>query len=1412
MKTTDLLVTGSFISRLRSGTANLFLAVFLFVLVLFVSGCDILNLLDPEDSAESEGVQSDAVPVAFTGIDVEEAATTTQLSLNFSSDISELTTDDITIITEPGGIAVSGLIKTNQPGVYTLVLAGVNAPGEIVVTVNKGGYRIEPASRAAPVYYASTVVPAMFTSLTADGTESTASTTELTLVFDKEISGLAVNDITITTADAVKGELVHTPGTPVYTLGLSDVTAPGEITVIVSRNSYKIEPMSRTVQASYVPLTTQAAFLYLAANGVANMTATTQLTFVFDKPVAGLTEDDITVTGLVGLTKGTLSLSGTTYTLPISGFTEAGLVMVAISKSGCAITPASKTVPVHYVPPTTQAAFLHLAANGAENTVTTTELTLVFDTPVSGLTEDDITVSGLTGLTKGVLGLSGTTCTLSVSGFTAAGTVTVTVNKSGCTITPASRTVQVHYVPPTTQAAFLHLTADGTANTATTTQLTLVFDKSVSGLTENDITVSGLFGLAKGALNQSGTTYTLPISGFTTAGTVTVAVNKSGCVITPTSHTVPVHYVPPTTQAAFLYLTANGTANATSTTELTLVFDKPVAGLTESDISVTGLSGLTKGVLSQSGTTTYILPVSGFTATGTATVTVNKSGYGFNPASQMVQVHYVPPVIQAEFLYLTANGTANMASTTHLTLTFNQSVAGLTANDITVTGLSGLAKGTFAQSGTTTYLLSVSGFTAAGSVTVEVNKSGYHFSPAAQMVQVYYVPPTVQAEFLSLTADGTANTATTTQLTLTFDKSVSGLTENDITVSGLTGLTKGPLSQNGTTYTLPVSGFTEGGSVTVTVNKSGYGFSPATRIVQVYYVTPSTQTEFLYLAANGTANTATTTQLTLTFDKSVSGLTENDITVGGLSGLTKGTLSQSGTTTYILPISGFTMPGTVTVTVSKSGYGFNPATRIVQAHYVTPVVFTDLTANGTANTVTTTQLTLAFDRSVSGLTENDITITGLYGLTKGTLSQSGTTYTLPISGFTAGGSVTVTVTKSGYNFSPAKIVQVHYVASVMFTNLTANGAANTTSTTWLALAFDQSVSGLTEDDITVTGLAGLTKGTLSLSGTTYTLPISGFTAAGTATVTVSKSGFHFNPVSKTVQVYFSTAEASGSIKAAFDISSMGTTGVVATFTALHDFIQNGGLVSEPDKIKLGDWIDLEGGLTVAAYAGEGGFSATNNAITASDLPFPGYVGKSLRLIVVGINSFRTKNGYTYPWTSPDHVVFQFQNLPTKHRMNPTNTNQGGYTASEMRKYLVAVGNQGGNFLTGLIAAGVPQSVLWAPARRVANGGYGSSGTTTINDLLWLPTEREMVGESSVLANSVASTYETAGNQARLEYYGDESQRRKFYDNSLQALHWYWLSSPNRSDGDLFCGIGHPGINGNAEANVAGGVAPAFCVR
>jgi hypothetical protein len=219
-------------------------------------------------------------------------------------------------------------------------------------------------------------------------------------------------------------------------------------------------------------------------------------------------------------------------------------------------------------------------------------------------------------------------------------------------------------------------------------------------------------------------------------------------------------------------------------------------------------------------------------------------------------------------------------------------------------------------------------------------------------------------------------------------------------------------------------------------------------------------------------------------------------------------------------------------------------------------------------------------------------------------------------------------------------------------------------------------------------------------------------------------------------------------------------------------------------------------------------------------------GKMQRLIVVGINSFNGKNN-----NNTQHVVFQFQNIPVRRRMNPKSennphgTNEGGYKESEMRKYLT------GNFLSGLTTtAGVPDGVLWAPAR-VLSAGQNGTGYDKVSDLLWLPTEREMfqggtgVHEDGKTLGPFSAYEETAENQARLEYYSSNESRVKVYkaNSGYPAVmltgtygpcgNWYWESSAHYGTGALsFCAVRTIGAAGNDGASVAGGCAPAFCVK
>ena len=185
----------------------------------------------------------------------------------------------------------------------------------------------------------------------------------------------------------------------------------------------------------------------------------------------------------------------------------------------------------------------------------------------------------------------------------------------------------------------------------------------------------------------------------------------------------------------------------------------------------------------------------------------------------------------------------------------------------------------------------------------------------------------------------------------------------------------------------------------------------------------------------------------------------------------------------------------------------------------TPVTFNGATANGSAMQ-STTELTLAFSQAINDLTADDITLSGVSGVLKGTLSESGSTYTLPISGFTSGGTLNVAAEKAGFTISGSpKTATIYYATSVTFVGVTANGSA-TQTTTELTFAFSQAIDGLTADDITLSGISGVQKGTLIGSGSTYTLPISGLTSGGTLNLAVEKSGFSINGSPKTVTIYY----------------------------------------------------------------------------------------------------------------------------------------------------------------------------------------------------------------------------------------------------------------------------------------------------
>jgi len=392
-------------------------------------------------------------------------------------------------------------------------------------------------------------------------------------------------------------------------------------------------------------------------------------------------------------------------------------------------------------------------------------------------------------------------------------------------------------------------------------------------------------------------------------------------------------------------ITANGNYSF-PTTQLTLTFDRAVPNLSASDITVTGA---TKGFLSGSGTIYYLSLTDIQVSSGqNITISLNKAGYLFTPSSKSVTVYKQPVMFS-----LSANG-SDTSNTTYLTLIFDRAVAGLSPNDITVQGAT---KGTLAQTtaNPNVYQLNISNIQVADRqyVSVQINKSGYEFSPSSASAQVRVLSPVTISSVVQ--ENGSYSSSVTTQLRITLDRQIPGLNANDIIIDVPSGrsanaVVKGILSNtaNNNQYILPITFNTassivpypikDGDVLTVRIGKTGYNFTPAEgRAVVVY--NPDVITVNYTVYANG-STISPTTQLTIIFDRDMTNkITESNILVSPVSA--RGLLSGSGSV-YYLPITpvAATSLSAVTVSINNAnlpGYKFSPSSTSVTV-YISSVI------------------------------------------------------------------------------------------------------------------------------------------------------------------------------------------------------------------------------------------------------------------------------------------------------------------------------------------------------------------------------------------------------------------------------------------------------------------------------------------
>ena len=251
-----------------------------------------------------------------------------------------------------------------------------------------------------------------------------------------------------------------------------------------------------------------------------------------------------------------------------------------------------------------------------------------------------------------------------------------------------------------------------------------------------------------------------------------------------------------------------------------------ISGLGLADISLNaGGIGVQAVLLTCTSNTQYTLSVSGITAEGDVSVSVNKASYAFKPASRTVTVRQTGTPVTMTAAQIGDSAVAGAsATTTGLELAFDTDIRTLAKSELKLTARdaqnNGIATGTLTGNASP-YALAVSGIKKTGNVTVSVTKSGY--SILSQTAPVYYAE---EVAFTEVTANGQLDTTPTTQLTLTFDKSVP-LTAGNITITpNGTGAQKEMLSGGPAEYTLGLKNVTQSGNIGVTVTSpAGYNIT-----------------------------------------------------------------------------------------------------------------------------------------------------------------------------------------------------------------------------------------------------------------------------------------------------------------------------------------------------------------------------------------------------------------------------------------------------------------------------------------------------------------------------------------------------------------------------------------------------------
>ena len=707
------------------------------------------------------------------------------------------------------------------------------------------------------------------------------------------------------------------------------------------------------------------------------------------------------------------------------------------------------------------------------------------------------------------------------------------------------------------------ITRPATPTSASTLHYTLLFSEGVTGLAASDFAVSGTAtSCVVGTPGGSGDSYAVDLTGCSegtvilalTANSVTDPGGNAGPASTTTAQPVTIDTTPPDLLALSLSPATVNAGGPDPTISLTFhvvdasgfssygVFLRSPSGggsgygggasaIRISGNSLDGIYRLTESIGGEVGTWSVDRVVATDSVGNVREWNeVQLAAAGFPTTFEVIYDDTFPPTAT-----ITRPATPTSAVTLGFVVEFNEPVTGLTAADLGVTGTATDCTVEEPTGSLSSYAVDVTGCTdgsvtlvlAAGAVVDGFDNSGPISPVTANAVTVDTTPPNLVAMTISPSVVNTSSGPVDLAIALQFVDDLSGFKAGSVEARGPdsggwglgcgwpTGICSilGSISPNadaGIWTIWRVSGTDKANNRREwsDAQLAAAGFPSTFEII----TTPAA-----VLTAPSSPTNSATLAFGLDFNETVTGLTVDDFSLSGsATGCTVDDPVGSGKS-YVVTVRGCS-GGTVVVSLAAESVANVASDRGPSAVVSAPAVAVDrtkptavLSAPSSPTADANLSYGLDFDEAISGLTTSDFTVSGdTTGCTVGVPTGAASSYVVVVSGCSEGAVIlelaTDSVADAAGNVGPATQVTAATVTidrTIPTAILTAPSSPTNSATLAYALDFNETVTGLTVDDFSLSGSAtGCTVDDPVGSGKSYVVTVRGC-SGGTVVVSLA---------------------------------------------------------------------------------------------------------------------------------------------------------------------------------------------------------------------------------------------------------------------------------------------------------------------